>query len=398
MKCVIIGSGVAGMTAALDLAKAEGVEVDLYTDEVHPYYYRPQVTNFLAGVVPLERVFLHPLTWYEERGVRMHLNSPVARLEPGQRQIVLEDGAVVSYDKLLLTTGSYPFVPPIEGVKRPGVFTVRTLSDALAIKEYALQCRQAVVIGGGLLGLEAARGLKGMGLEVTIVEFMPRLMPVQLDTDGAAILRNFVESQGYHVFLGTSVKAVVGDGKMEGVVLSSGETVPAQLLIVAAGVRSNTTLAQAAGLTLDRGVVVNAQMQTSAPDIYAAGDVARFEGICWAIVPAAQAQARVAVSNILGQPTCYENLAPTTTLKVMGIEVNSMGTINPPDDACEAFQFTTPDTSVYRKIVLQHADSGSVIVGAITINDKVLAKKLGALIEQRAPLTAAEARSLVKGA
>jgi len=398
MKCVIIGSGVAGMTAALDLAKAEGVEVDLYTDEVHPYYYRPQVTNFLAGVVPLERVFLHPLTWYEERGVRMHLNSPVARLEPEQRQIVLEDGAVVPYDKLLLTTGSYPFVPPIEGVKRPGVFTVRTLSDALAIKEYALQCRQAVVIGGGLLGLEAARGLKGMGLEVTIVEFMPRLMPVQLDTDGAAILRNFVESQGYHVFLGTSVKAVVGDGKMEGVVLSSGETVPAQLLIVAAGVRSNTTLAQAAGLTLDRGVVVNAQMQTSAPDIYAAGDVARFEGICWAIVPAAQAQARVAVSNILGQPTCYENLAPTTTLKVMGIEVNSMGTINPPDDACEAFQFTTPDTSVYRKIVLQHADSGSVIVGAITINDKVLAKKLGALIEQRAPLTAAEARSLVKGA
>ncbi|HPD41844.1 MAG TPA: FAD-dependent oxidoreductase, partial [Anaerolineae bacterium] len=232
MKCVIIGSGVAGMTAALDLAKAEGVDVDLYTDEVHPYYYRPQVTNFLAGVVPLERVFLHPLTWYEERGVRMHLNSPVARLEPEQRQIVLEDGTVVPYDKLLLTTGSCPFVPPIEGVKRPGVFTVRTLSDALAIKEYALQCRQAVVVGGGLLGLEAARGLKGMGLEVTIVEFMPRLMPVQLDADGAAILRNFVESQGYHVFLGTSVKAVVGDGKMDGVVLSSGETLPAQLLIV----------------------------------------------------------------------------------------------------------------------------------------------------------------------
>ena len=397
MKCVIIGSGVAGMTAALDLAKVEGVDVDLYTDEVHPYYYRPQVTNFLAGVVPLERVFLHPLTWYEERGVRMHLNSPVARLEPEQRQIVLEDGTVVPYDKLLLTTGSCPFVPPIEGVKRPGVFTVRTLSDALAIKEYALQCRQAVVVGGGLLGLEAARGLKGMGLEVTIVEFMPRLMPVQLDADGAAILRNFVESQGYHVFLGTSVKAVVGDGKMDGVVLSSGETLPAQLLIVAAGVRSNTTLAQAAGLTLDRGVVVNAQMQTSAPDIYAAGDVARFEGICWAIVPTAQAQARIAVSNILGQLAYYENLAPTTTLKVMGIEVNSMGTINPPADAHEAFQFTTPDASVYRKIVLQHADGGSVIVGAITINDKVLAKKLGALIEQRAPLTAAEAQSLVKG-
>lgn len=397
MKCVIIGSGVAGMTAALDLVKVEGVEVDLYTDEVHPYYYRPQVTNFLAGVMPLERVFLHPLSWYEERGVRMHLDSPVARLEPDQKRIILEDGTAVAYDKALLTTGSCPFVPPIEGVQKAGVFTIRTLADALAIKDFAANCTQGLVVGGGLLGLEAARALKGMGLEVTIVEFMPRLMPVQLDTEGAAILQGFVEVQGYHVFLGVAAKAVLGEGKVEGVTLSTGETVPAQIMIVAAGVRPNSRLAQEAGLSVDRGVLVDERMQTSAPDIYAAGDVARFEGICWAIVPTAQAQARIAVANILGQDARYENLAPVTALKVVGIEVNSMGVINPPDASCEAFQYTAADASVYRKIVLRHEGHSSVIAGAITINDKLLAKKLGALIEQRAPMTPAEAQGLVEG-
>lgn len=398
MKVVIIGSGVAGMTAALDLAKVEGVEVDLYTDEAHSYYYRPQVTNFLAGVMPLERVFLHPQAWYEARGVRLHLNAPVARLEPEQKRIVLEDGAAVAYDTLLLTTGSCPFVPPIAGVEKAGVFTVRTLADALAIKDYAPQCREGLVVGGGLLGLEAARALKGMGLEVTIVEFAPRLMPMQLDTDGAAILQGFVESQGYRVFLGVSAKAVLGDGKVEGVLLSNGETLPAQMMIVAAGVRPNIKLAQEAGLAVDRGVLVDAQMQTSAPDVYAAGDVARFEGICWAIVPTAQAQARIAVSNILGQEAQYENLAPATALKVVGIEVNSMGVIQCPDPAFEEFRYATPDASVYRKIVLhQEAGGNSVIVGAIAINDKALAKKLGALIEQRALMTPEEARALVGG-
>lgn len=396
MKVVIIGSGVAGMTAALDLAKVEGVEVELYTDEVHPYYYRPQVTNFLAGVMPLERVFLHPQSWYEERGVHMHLNAPVVQLLPEQKQIVLGDGTVVAYDKLLLATGSCPFVPPIKGVEKTGVFTVRTLADALAIKAYAPQCRQGLVVGGGLLGLEAARALKGMGLEVTIVEFMPRLMPAQLDMEGAAILQNFVEAQGYRVFLGTSAKAVLGDGKVEGVLLSNGETVPAQMMIVAAGVRPNITLAQEAGLAVDRGVLVDALMQTSAPDVYAAGDVTRFEGVCWAIVPTAQAQARIAVSNILGQEARYENLAPVTALKVVGIEVNSMGIISCPDPSFVEFRSATPDASVYRKIVLhQEAGGEYVIVGAIAINDKLLAKKLGALIEQRAVMKPAEAQALV---
>ncbi|MDX9953896.1 MAG: FAD-dependent oxidoreductase [Anaerolineae bacterium] len=397
MKCVIIGSGVAGMTAALDLAKAEGVEVELYTDEAHSYYYRPQVTNFLAGVMPLERVFLHPLPWYEERGVHMHLASPVVRLEPDQKRIILEDGTAVTYDKLLLTTGSCPFVPPIEGVEKAGVFTIRTLADALTIKDFAPHCTQGLVVGGGLLGLEAARALKGMGLEVTIVEFMPRLMPMQLDTEGAAILQGFVEAQGYHVFLGTAAKTVLGDGKVESVLLSNGETVPAQIMVVAAGVRPNSRLAQEAGLTIDRGILVDEWMRTSAPDVYAAGDVARFQGICWAIVPTAQAQARIAVANILGQEARYENLAPATALKVAGIDVNSMGVINPPDASCAVFQYTAADTSVYRKITLRQEGSDSVIVGAITINDKLLAKKLSALIEQRASMTPEEAQSLVEG-
>lgn len=400
MKCVIVGSGVAGMTAALDLAKVEGIEVDLFTDEVHTYYYRPQVTNFLAGVMPLERVFLHPQTWYEERGVRIHLNAPVARLETAQKRLFLEDGTSVTYDKLLLTTGSCPFVPPIEGVNKAGVFTVRTLADALAIKDYAHNCQQGLVVGGGLLGLEAARALRGMGMDVTIVEFMPRLMPLQLDTDGAAILQGFVESQGYHVFLGAAAKAVHGDGKVESVLLSNGEEITAQMMIVAAGVRPNVRLASEAGLAVDRGILVDAQMQTSAPDVFAAGDVTRFEGVCWAIVPTAQAQARIAVSNMLGQEARYENLAPVTALKVVGIEVNSMGLVDvsaASDVTYEVFKFASPDASVYRKIILHQEGNDSVIVGAITINDKLTGKKLGTFIEQRAVMSREEAQALVEG-
>ncbi len=390
MKHLIIGNGVAGMTAALELAKASA-EVHLYTQETHAYYYRPQVTNYLAGIMPLEKVLLRSAEWYAEKGIHLHLGVTVTQLRPEMHQIVLGDGAVVGYDRLLYAAGSSPFVPPIPGREKQGVFTIRTLADAQTIREFAPECREAVVVGGGLLGLEAARGLQGLGLRITLVEIQSRLMPLQLDTEGAAILKPFVEQQGFDVRLENSINAILGDERVTGVELRDGQQVPAQLVIVAAGVRSNSALAEAAGLEVFRGVRVDDAMRTSVPDIYAAGDAAIYKDRCWAIVPTAQAQARVAAANMLGGDVQYEDVPPITALKVMGIDVNSMGEIDPDDETCTILQQADAAAFVYKKLVLRE----DRLVGAIVIGDKALAKRLEGVLTSGGPLDRATAEGML---
>ncbi len=397
MRHVIIGSGVAGMTAALDLSRQPEAEVEIYTAEPYAYYYRPQLTNFLAGSVALEQVVRRTVEWYTERGIYLHLDSPVATIRPAEKRILLADGRPVTYDRLLLATGSQPFVPPIENVTQAGVFTLRTLADALQIRAYARDCRQAVVVGGGLLGLEAARGLQGMGLEVSIVELFPWLMPVQLDEAGGEILRRFVLAQGYAVHTGSAVSRVEGEGEVTGVGLAEGQHLPAQLLLIAAGVRPNTALATEAGLEVDRGVVVDERMATSVPDVYAAGDAASFRGVCWAIVTIAQAQARVAAASMAGDGARYEPIVPVTSLKVLGVEVSSAGKTRISEAergaGYEEFSAGDPEAFTYRKLVLHEGQP----VGAMVIGDKALAKALIARVEEGKPLSPTEARTLLAG-
>ncbi|MFP4345953.1 MAG: NAD(P)/FAD-dependent oxidoreductase [Anaerolineales bacterium] len=397
MKFVIIGSGVAGMTAALDLSRRAdaGAAIHLYTDEPYSYYYRPQVTNYLAGLVSLEKVVRRPVAWYAERGIEMHLEAPVAAIRPNDRVILLEEGRTVSYDKLLVATGSHPFIPPLEGVEKEGVFTLRTLEDAVSIKEYAEHRKRAVVIGGGLLGLESARGMQGMGLEVAIVELFPWLMPTQLDEMGGEILKRFANEQGYEVRTGSSGKSILGEGEVEGLLLSDGETLEAQMVIVAAGVRPNTRLAEDAGLEVSRGVVVNERLETSAPDVYAAGDNANFHKVCWAIAPVAQAQARVAAANMAGEEATYDPVTPSTSLKVVDIDVSSAGkaTVRDNEEGFTEVRFADPDTFVYRKAVLREGK----LVGAIVMGDKELAKTLIGKVEERAAMTPEEAERLLSG-
>jgi nitrite reductase (NADH) large subunit len=397
MKFVIIGSGVAGMTAALDLSRREDAdaEIHLYTEESYAYYYRPQVTNYLAGIASLEKVVRRPVEWYAERGIRMHLEAPVAEIRPDEKVILLEEGRRVGYDKLLVATGSHPFIPPLEGTEKEGVFTLRTLADAVAIKEYAGQCERAVVIGGGLLGLESARGLQGMGLDVSVVELFPWLMPAQLDEMGGEILASFADQQGYEVRTGSSGKAILGEGQVEGLLLSDGETLEAQMVIIAAGVRPNIQLAEDAGLEVNRGIIVNERMETNLPDIYAAGDNASFRSVCWAIAPVAQAQARVAAANMVGEEAAYDPVTPSTSLKVMGIDVSSAGksTVRDNEEGFTEVRFADPDTFAYRKAVLRDDQ----LVGAIVMGDKGMAKRLIGKVEERAAVTAEEAEALLSG-
>ncbi|MGC9469183.1 MAG: NAD(P)/FAD-dependent oxidoreductase [Anaerolineae bacterium] len=391
MRFVIVGGGVAGITASMDLARRNLGEVIVFSDEAHPYYYRPQLTEFLAGNLTLNELLRRPLSWYEQRGIQLRLSSPVTAIDPKRKVVTVNGESEVAYDKLLLAVGSTPFVPPIKGADKEGVRTWRTLDDTLELERVAASCQQVVVIGGGLLGLEAARGLKSFCRDITVLEYFPRLLPRQLDVQGARLLQDFVESLGINVVVGAKTEAFEGDKHVTGVRLAEGQIYAAQTVVVAAGVRCNTKLASDAGLRVDRGVIVDDCMRTSDGDIFAAGDVAVYRGHSWAIAPIAQAQGRVAAANIAGVETIYDVVVPSTTLKVVGIDVSSVGDVNPDSDGAVEIRQLDEAAGTYKKIVLRDG----VIVGSIVINDKLLAKELENKIAAGATVTADQARSLI---
>ncbi|MBN2005617.1 MAG: NAD(P)/FAD-dependent oxidoreductase [Anaerolineae bacterium] len=391
MRSLIVGGGVAGITAALDLSRRNLGEVDVYSDEAYPYYYRPQLTEFIAGEITLDKLFRRKLGWYEERGIHIHLSSPVTALDTQNKIITIAGNNVVPYDKLLLSMGSKPSLPPIAGGDKQGIFTWRTLNDSLEIEKSAVTCSQTVVIGGGLLGLEAARGLLGFCPHVTILEFFPRLLPRQLDVEGAALLQHFVESLGIRVIVDAKTEAFLGDEHVTGVRTKDGREFPAWTVLIAAGVRPEMRLAQEAGIQVDRGVVVDEHMATNVPDVFAAGDVAAYKGYSWAIAPIAQVQARIASANMAGEVTAYDVIVPSTTLKVVGIDVSSIGVVNPEENTYQEIRKLDQNAGTYKKIVLHDG----AIVGSIIINDKALAKELEKRIAGRAAMNATEAQSLL---
>ena len=383
MGYVIIGNGVAGNTAALTLSRiAVGERIDLYAAEPHPYYPRPLLPEFMAGELDQEGLYFKPASWYAERGITLHLSSTVTRLEPDEHRLGLADGEVVSYDRLLLATGGHAWIPPIQGADKPGVYALRTLEDALAIAARVSEVRQAIVIGCGLLGLEAGRALQGLGLAVSMIEFMPRLLPRQLDAEGAEVLQRLIEGPGVRFFLAAAAEVVLGTDGVTGLRLKDGREIDGQLVLVAAGMRSNTELARLAGLEISRGVAVDRRMRTSAKDVYAAGDVADFQGRVYGIVPAAIAQARIAAANMAGNDSAtYAGTLPSTTLKVTGIDLTSLGTIIPEEGhegEYRQLRYADRDRGVYRKLVLR---DGS-IVGAIMLGDKASVRPVTKLIDQ----------------
>ena len=393
MRFVIVGGGVAGMTAALDLASREVGEIDVYSDESYPYYYRPMLTEFLAGRISQDRLIRRGVDWYEKRGIHVHLDAPVTAIHPEEKTITVAGEEQVSYDKLLIAIGSHPSRPPIEGVHKPGIYTWRTLDDTLELIDLARACHKTLVIGGGLLGLEAARGLQQYCNDLTVLEYFPRLLPRQLDVEGAEVLQDFVESLGVNVVVDAKTVEFPGEERATGAKLADGREFPAGLIVVTAGVRCNTGLAQDAGLEVDRGIVVDDRMATSAPDIYAAGDDAVYKDHYWAIAPIAQAQARIAAANMAGEETHYDVVVPSTTLKVVGIDVASIGEVHPPedDDAYTEIRSLDREESIYKKIVLHEGK----IVGAIAINAKDLARELEPMISEHKAMTPEEAQALL---
>lgn len=391
MRIVVVGNNVAGTNVAKALRDAdEGAEIDIYSDEPVPYYPRPKLIDLMSGTVDEDEILFFPPEWYEKNRIGLHLDSKVDGIDPSEKSIKVR-GEAVRYDRLVLANGASSFVPPLKGLPKENVFTLRTLDDAKKIVSSAEHAKRAVIIGGGLLGLETARALatRYVGLDITVLEFAEHLLMRQLDHEGATILQRWVEEGGTKVLTEAETEEVLGEGSVTGVRLKDGRTIQAEMVVVSAGARPDLGLAKGAGLKVNRGVVVDGSLRTSDPDIFAVGDVAEFGGKTWGIIPPALEQARVAAKKILGQESPdYKGTVPSNTLKVMGIDLASIGTVRsehePPEKTFEEVRAVAPDGGVYRKFVLRDGK----MVGAILLGTKKDVNKVSKIIKEGMPVDA----------
>jgi nitrite reductase (NADH) large subunit len=370
---LVVGAGVAGVTACQSIRDndPEG-DIRLFTDESYPFYSRMRLPEVVSSKVEPERLVLRGPAWLEERGIRFHPGEKIEgiRLDP---LTVISARGQYRADKLLLATGGYSFVPPIHGAGLGGVFCLRTMADALQIRDQAQQATKALVIGGGVLGLELGNALRARGLEVTVVEVFDRLLPRQTDPGAASILQKTMEQMGFRFRLGVRPVEIRGDGKRaRAVLLQDGQSLEGDMFLISAGVRPRLELAKAVGLTMDKAVVVNDRMETSIQDIYAAGDCVQHRGLYYGIWPAAEQQGLVAGTNMAGAEASYTGTLMSNQLKVLGIDLLAAGETDP-EGSLEAELVCDPPRGVYRKIVYKDDRIvGTILLGDISGHKKIL--------------------------
>ncbi|MCF8143475.1 MAG: FAD-dependent oxidoreductase [Deltaproteobacteria bacterium] len=388
---LIVGNGVAGTTAAETIRKQDkNGSILTLTDEDLPFYYRIRLSEFLTGDLSDQNLVAKEESWYQDQEIKLRLNARVVNAEPREKTVILKNGERISYDSLLVATGSHSFIPPIKGADKKGVFTLRSIQDARDILDYGKEIGEVVLIGGGLLGLEAGNALRKGGKRVKVIEFFPRLLPRQLDVEGANRLRKMLEGMGFSFKLGAKTEEIIGEDRVDGVLLEGGEKLSAEMIIISAGVRPNLELAESLGLDRDKGIRVNERMETSQSGVYAAGDVAEFNGIPYGIWPAAAEQGKIAGGNMAGGDMIYKGTTMVNTLKVAGVDLASAGNIDA-DNALEARVIT--GEGVYKKIVM---DNGR-IVGCIMLGDTKGFTKITRAIADKLNLSQIDDPAVVKG-
>ena len=374
---LIIGNGVAGTTAAENIRKTdkEG-NITIMTGEELPFYHRIRLTEYISGEVAEDNVVARKKEWYGNQNINLELMTRITRAEDQEKVIITEDNRTLSYDRLLIATGSHSFIPPIKGSEKKGVFALRTIKDARDISAYAGKIEDVVLIGGGLLGLEAGNALRKLGKRVTVVEFFPRLLPRQLDVDGAKRLQGIMEEMGFSFRLDAKTQEITGGDQVDGVLLEDGEALSSEMVIISAGVRPNMELAENLGLDHDKGIKVDEHLRTNRADIYAAGDVTEFKGMVYGIWPAAMEQGKIAGNNMAGGDMVYEGTVMANTLKVVGVDLASAGNIDA-DNEFKSLVFT--DEKIYKKIVIED----DRITGCIMLGDTKGFNKMTKAISER---------------
>ncbi len=388
LKVVVVGAGIAGIAAVESLrTTSPAADITIISREPELPYYRLNLTRYLAGEIGEQDLPVHPASWYDEQKVRLLLGAEASAIHLDDHVLELRGGEKLPFDKLLLAAGAHPFIPPFPGADREGVTSLRTLDDARAILAACRTGAKCVCIGGGLLGLETAGALARQGADVTLLEGYGWLLPRQLNQRAGEILNQYVVAAGIKLRTKAVTRELVGTRRVRGVLLEDGSIVDADLVVIATGIRSNSHLARRAGLEVNQGVVVDNLLVTSHPDVLAAGDVAEHHGQVYGIWGPSQYQGSIAGMNMAGGCVEFGGIPRSNTLKVLGLDLFSIGQVNPEDASFRTFDQEADGR--YSRFVFRD----NHLVGAVLLGGTQLVATVKNAVESRRDFSALLERS-----
>lgn len=361
MKIVIIGNGVAATSAAVSIREYDRESgITMLSDERVPFYSRPSLMEYLAGKAAFEKIVIHDETWYEKNNITLLRGARVDSVDPERREVTGSFG-FLNYDYLLIASGASAALPSFYSSRLERVFTLRTKEDADAIASAAARSRSSVIIGGGLLGIETAYALAERGLEPTVIEVFDRLLPRQLDDESAHILQDMLAHKGLQFLLAKQTASLSNDSGQVKILFKDGTALSSDMVVISAGIRPNISFLKNSQIEVERGILVDAHLRTSIPNIYAAGDCAEFEGNIYGIWPAAKEQGELAGKAIAGQEVAYRGSLMTTKLKVADIDMASVGDITA---GPQAWAESHRDGASFKKLFYENGTlKGAILIG-----------------------------------
>lgn len=360
-KYVIIGNGIAGLAAIKEIRKKdkEGT-IKVVTSEGVVTYYRTKLSEYIAKDFQDEELLVAKEEWYRENKIELYLSKIVEKIDIENKKLVLDDSQEIEYDKLLIATGSRPFIPPIAGKFKEGVFALRDLKDIHYLQKYLKDLKKVTVIGGGLLGLEAAWSLKKLGKEVSIVEFAPYLLPRQVDREISEKLQEKLEEEGFNIYLDSQTEEILGQGKADGIRLNNDKILDTEAIIISVGIRPNLDLVRDTDIKFDKGIIVDKNLKTNIDNIYAAGDVAEIDKSVLGLWTVGNAEGKIAGANMTGESLEYTNPNIFTNLQIGNVKLFSAGVIS---DSEKTYEYKADD--IHHKLFVKEEK----IVGAILFGD-----------------------------
>ncbi|MCB2289967.1 FAD-dependent oxidoreductase [Clostridium sp. CS001] len=368
---IIIGNGAAGYYAAGAIRKRNSeCYIEIISEERYLTYYRPSISDAIGKDIKEDSFYLSPKEWYVDNNITLTLGVQVQALNPNEKQVLFNDGSAIGYDKLILANGSKNFMIPVEGVDKPGVFSLRDIEDLKAINTKLINSKNVVIVGGGLLGLEAAYEISKAGLHVSVVEFNNSLLNRQLDGESSLLLKTAVENQNIEVILGDSVKSINGRSCVESVNLQSGKVIDSDLVLFSTGISPNKSIADNTDILTNRGILINENMETNIKDIYACGDVAEFKGMVYGNWATAVQMGKAAGTNAVGHS---QELLPSIgviSFNSMGLTLLSVGEI--PKESSKTIILKDEENKIYKKLFF----TKDILVGGILIGDTKSSAKL----------------------
>jgi len=363
---LIIGNCAAGVSAAEAIRiRNKKVNISLISDEKESGYYRPMLSPYISNTHDKNTFYLRDEAWYKDNNISVKLDTKVTDIDTKSNLVTIDDQSSIKYDYLVLANGSSSFVPPIKGANKQNVFTLRNVNDANIIKSSINNLKSCVVIGGGLLGLEAAFELRQSGLDVTVIEFADRILPRQLDAYGSKVLYNQIIKTGIHLKLTDSVTEINGNDKVENITLKSGNAIDCDMVLISTGARSNIDICKDTNIKTDRGIVIDNSMKTNIDNIYAAGDVAQYRDELYQIWSVAIEQGKIAGANVAGDHLSYETPITPYILNSMNTEVFSIGEFDVMDSDIVKSIIITQTPDVYEKFVFEN----NILIGGVLVGD-----------------------------